>query len=952
MQDVRPGSTVEILEHLHRRLDVHFCQLRDVRRKVGDGTTPVFALEHDLSEADLKLLNSVVRAAVVQGFGAKFRVWWLPFVVYAAESGYGYTGEEYWPTYEASTPFWREHGDRDRLRGWFVKFATDYDGAVPKGAFAAQFPIIAWPITHAVLPRYLQRNLAQLLFEFSNGLTSDLLHNPSELGTRLASRVGTYTERFRVFCENTTLLGQVAAALLSGEEENFPYLTHATLMRLVDGLSREQQSRLWLASARQSANSIRLRGFQTGTKSISSPQRHERVPSTTDPKLLLRVQGGGWSIYAKLPDLSVLRGRLPHLYDELRTSRVRVGGSSGTMLATGRLIYSGQEVQLKSLPDSGTPFLQLEKASATVNQFLADTCTIAGGPHWLFRRNDAGLAVEVLGKTLRPGGSYVLVFRETTAPPNLSWASETVISASGLRAFNLVVPQTLSETDASDIIAAGISVASDVLVRPVGIVASAWDGDGSVEWLTGEPGLIAIQAERTPDTCVVAIEGHRFIMPWPEGELELFLALTDLTIGTHNLTVMLMGKSKEELGKGALVVTIRDPQTAPEGTSSGEGIRLLAAPAWPTLSDLWDGRATVSIDGPPNTQADLSVILSAVDGSVLADIRRTLSLPLSSEAWTNIAKEVRDNRVFQHAYDDAESGELLVSRSGIGFARLTCDRGFQPLRWRTTRRQNGSRTARLLDRTDGRNTLVELFTVDEPTVAVPCPSDSDIEAPPRGGLLRATAAEVQNSIILPTDPSRLLHMGQVRPLVQTSGKLSHEVLRLAKAHLAWSEAELPADVFALHGRDAAREAITREIVSLIAGTHWARLERKLVHVDDVSDYLDDMRDCVGDSDNHKAVAAKIGSNLWNWLTPGALLSGFAQIMEGAIQSSGISCRPAATRFLLTLAGRPGYIANWNAVDRDELLERIMGSPVLLRAARFAVLGTRALQENNEGGTGF
>lgn len=952
MQDVRPGSTVEILEHLHRRLDDHFCQLRDVRRKVGDGTTPVFALEHDLGESDLELLNSVVRAAVAQGFGARFRAWWLPFVVYAAESGYGYTGEEYWPSYEASTPFWRAHGDRDRLRSWFLKFATDYGGAVPKGAFAAQFPIIAWPITHAVLPRYLQRNLAQLLFEFSSGLTSDLLHDPSELGARLASRVGPYTERFRVFCENTTLLGQVATALLSGEEEDSPYLTHSTLVRLVDGLSREQQSKLWLASARQSANNIRSHGFQPGTKNKLSPPRHERVPSTTDPKLLLRVQDGGWSTYAKLPDLSVLRGRLPHLYDELRTSRARVGGGSGMMLARGRLIYSGQEVRLRSLPDPGTPFLQLEGGSATVNQFLADTCTTTSGPHWLFRKNDAGVAVEVLGKVLRPGGSYVLVFRDTIPPPNLPWASETAIAASGLKAFDLVVPQTLSESDASSIIAAGISVASSVLVRPVGIVASAWDGDGSVEWLTGEPGLIAIQAERTPNTCVVAIEGHRFIMPWPEGELELFLALTDLTIGTHNLTVTLMGRSNEELGEGALVVTIRDPQTAPEGTSSGEGIRLLAAPAWPTLSDLWDGRATVAIDGPPNTQADLSVILSAVDGSVLADIRRTLSLPLSSEAWINIAKEVRNNRIFQHAYDDAESGELLVSRSGIGFARLTCDRGFQPLRWRTTRRQNGSRAARLLDRTDGRNTLVEMFTVDEPAFAVACLSDSDIAAPPRGGLLRATAGEVQSSIILPTDPNKLLRMGRVRPLVQTSGRLPREVLRLARAHLAWSEAELPADAFALHERDAAREAITREIVSLIAGTHWARLERKLADIDDVFDYLNDMRDCVGDSGSHKAIAAKIGSNLWNWLTPGALLSGFAQTMEGAIKSSGISGQPAATRFLLTLAGRPGYIANWDAVDRDELLERIMGSPVLLRAARFAVLGTRALQENDEGGTGF
>jgi hypothetical protein len=68
------------------------------------------------------------------------------------------------------------------------KFAADYGGVVPKGAFADNFPIIAWPVTHAVLPVYLQRNLAQLLFEFRTGLTADLLRDPDAFGVRLAFR--------------------------------------------------------------------------------------------------------------------------------------------------------------------------------------------------------------------------------------------------------------------------------------------------------------------------------------------------------------------------------------------------------------------------------------------------------------------------------------------------------------------------------------------------------------------------------------------------------------------------------------------------------------------------------------------------------------------------------------------------------------------------------------------
>ena len=120
-------------------------------------------------------------------------------------------------------------------------------------------PIIAWPITHAVLPVYLQRNLARLLFDFRTGLTAQLLQDPDALGARLASRTGPYTERFRLFCQNTALLGKISVALLSGEDDESPYLLRQTLRRLVDGLSKERDSRQWLEAARRSAAQLRTR---------------------------------------------------------------------------------------------------------------------------------------------------------------------------------------------------------------------------------------------------------------------------------------------------------------------------------------------------------------------------------------------------------------------------------------------------------------------------------------------------------------------------------------------------------------------------------------------------------------------------------------------------------------------------------------------------------------------
>ena len=214
MSEVASSTTDEMLEHLHARLDTHFSGMRD-ERAIPEVAAPVFALEHELSAEDLDLLIATVRTAVSEGLGSRHRRWWLPFVVYAAEAGYDYVGDEYWRSFEQRTPGWRaEH--RALIKSWFTKFAAAYGGAVPTGAFAAAFTIIAWPITHAVLPCTSSDN-------WPNCYSSSAAPSPrnsSITHTRSASdwrdEHASYTDRFRIFCENTTLVGQVAAALLSG----------------------------------------------------------------------------------------------------------------------------------------------------------------------------------------------------------------------------------------------------------------------------------------------------------------------------------------------------------------------------------------------------------------------------------------------------------------------------------------------------------------------------------------------------------------------------------------------------------------------------------------------------------------------------------------------------------------------------------------------------------------
>src|SRR2546428_9575376 len=201
---------MEPLQRLHERLEAHFLEIRAQRDASGRGK-PIFALEHGLAESEIEELRRVVRQSLKER-GLSNR-WWLPWVVYAAEIGYRYTGDEYWQTFEATTPDWLVRGDRYYIRRRFQEFTKLFGGAQPAGPWADHFSIICWPITHSVLPTDLQVQLARLLYDYRRLLTPQLVAKPDELGQKLSAGAWSFSSRVQNFAQNTSLLGLLAAAL-------------------------------------------------------------------------------------------------------------------------------------------------------------------------------------------------------------------------------------------------------------------------------------------------------------------------------------------------------------------------------------------------------------------------------------------------------------------------------------------------------------------------------------------------------------------------------------------------------------------------------------------------------------------------------------------------------------------------------------------------------------------
>jgi hypothetical protein len=128
-------------------------------------------LEHGLTPQELVGLSDAIRAHILTS--SPLREHELPWMVYAAELGYRYSGDEYWQTFEKETPGWIRHAKRDWIRDCFATF-KHRRGAVPSGPWAQHFSIICWPLTHAILPRDLQVQLARLLYDLRFQFTRDL----------------------------------------------------------------------------------------------------------------------------------------------------------------------------------------------------------------------------------------------------------------------------------------------------------------------------------------------------------------------------------------------------------------------------------------------------------------------------------------------------------------------------------------------------------------------------------------------------------------------------------------------------------------------------------------------------------------------------------------------------------------------------------------------------------
>lgn len=941
------------LAHWERRLAGHFRELASRRSGVAGGR-PIFALEHNLQPPEVEALCAAVRAHITQYEPCQEHA--LAWIVYAAEIGYRYSGDEYWQTFEQETPGWTVHGDRYWIRDCYRSFHQHYGGAKPSGAWADHFSIICWPITHAILPCDLQRQLARILYEMRHLFSAELFESPATLGEFIEARSWNATSRFQNLAQETLLLGQIAAALLLQGEETDSLVHPVTLERISNDLDRERRAREWLRSARRAARERpRIHGLVLGQRPSSSiaqlPEARAEIAALgIEPRLILRptdIGGNAWEVSLEIPDLSHLLLRFPRTREILTSARCLVAGAAGRPLARGRCLHGAQRVVLRRWPRPEEVLLQFEQTDPQLDYLLRTECLLRPGSRWLFRIASDGLAYESRSLRVRPGQRYVLV--STGGPVPSTDLSRTIeLQCDGAHGALLDLPSALSPAWEETLRLLGVTQAKTIEVWPAGLSAVLWDGEGHGEWLASERPCLALRVDHQIDGLLVSMDGgaeHPLeLHPITPGE-PVFVELPQLPVGLHRVRVSARTSPEaatEALGELDVVMRIREARPWSPGVSPHGPLIVQMEPPTPSLEQLWEGHVQLTIQGPigRNVKCSVSLFEREGDPAILMKQLPPLRLPVLEDDWSaHFEKHFRKGDA-EDAYDSTRTCELEFAVDELGAFTVRCDREFTPLRWVLRRRGQGYVVRLLNDSGDADSPVVTHVGFETPAVEKPIVLAPEYHAPTSGGMYVARLGQLTAAIIVPPVIRWLDDLGCSPRIDGGTRSVESMVHSLASAQ-QWGRARLPGDFLSAMRRREVLRALGSHATRLLCGDNWARAEEA---ARDVDDGLTRLQDAVSRRPNevaigvilardHADLAAKACRERVERLASIATKYRILPFTATVDQDNARWLSELALRF----ASDPAGVGTWAGESLRAGLSRLMEAPTLARAARFLVL---------------
>jgi hypothetical protein len=908
---------------------------------------PVFALEHPLVPAEVAQLSSDVRKQVASGHGLGRHG--LPWVVYATEIGYGYTGDEYWHSFEQQTPGWELH-HRYSLRNQFRKFQTTYQGVTPSGPWAENFSLIAWPITHAMLPRLLQYQFASLIYQIRFQLAGLRTLDSLSAGRLLASYGDDASTRFQQFLQQEELTGRILLGLLGLSPAGGPEpIYQPTLQRIVTDLNAVSTTRAWLKDVRTVVD--RFKGIGRGSgAAVNRPRADSDSDKNLDasvhcdirPRVFLRHAGEGtWTVALDIPSFAPVAALRPDLRSFLKETRCRVIGAAGAKPA-GWVLSKNSVAILKSWPNPGAPLLTFDRSHPVLDHLLKSDCVLSSGSFWLFRIGPDGIAREILGRTVRPGFEYIVL---SAKPIATAFRRECVVECAGVCASRIALPQQLSAEDIRSLNDAGLQIARSISVWPAGLPCRGWDGEGQSEWLTTEEPCFGIVHDHPVAAYAIQLNGvTQASVAAPAEGVPTFVRLRALPAGKHRLNISaqrhgsIADIARSAPPQGFVDLLIREPEPWIPGIPAHTGLVVRIEPHDADLDEFWENKLYLTVTGPESHTVDCSVAVERSDGEeVFSGVAASrMPLPVTPEGWQKrFAAFLKENEETANwRYPEAVAGRLCIKAGELGEYNIRFHRDIQPVRW-LTRRESGRIRVRLLDDTglEG-EAACEIFGMRNPLSAstsshAEAVAGISLEAP--GALVVARHGQHQDALLVSDGLARdgLQGLG-VRPDASdiASGRVP---LAIAIRTLGlWLDARLAGPLAEIRRRQVTTKLIDA-IYAKMCGSQWLEAEQTFLGNPAIPSSADALQHKVHPLGGFAAVIRKDHVRILD-----ELARSIAWYTELAQRYT--VCKDAELcEFSVRLAVLPQSLPKRYEGALDKLAKRAAEGPAVIRGARFAAM---------------
>ena len=939
-------STVDSpLTQIQQRLEGHFGALARTR---SSSSFPIFALEHDLSEKEREQIGPMLGSRPNVRPSSRH---WLLWVVHATEVGYSYAGDEYWNSFEKQTPGWEYHA-RPRIKTWFRKFQNAYGGVIPSGPWAEHFSIIAWPITHAILPLYLQHQFARLLYDLRFRLASLTMLDAGAIGRLLAIHASHAPKRFKVFLEQEELTGQIVLALLGGASDESKLVHPPTLKRIVADLDKIRNAREWLKET-QRVVSDRFKGIGRGVGPSAPRPERPSEPAFLDtsnlsirPSLFLRYAGPGkWSAFLQVRSFRPAAALSSEIRSFLNRTRCRLNGAQD-FKPTGWLLSGARKGALRFWPDPASPLIGFEHSDPTMDHLLESECRLHRGPIWLFRIGTDGIAHHIAGRIVRPGIGYIVVTTALT-PSHLEGATQCSLNCEGVNAYRLTMPAYVSADMTDRLSKLGLQVARTIHVWPAGLPGRGWDGEGSSEWLTTESPCLGIAPDHPVDSLAFHLDDEPETLIYTEGDDSLlFVRLPPLPAGIHMLTVKahrslgMEGVASTHPAEGFVRLAVRDPEPWTPGVTSHPGLIVRVDPDHADLDTFWRNNLRLSVNGPEGFTATFEVTLQSADGrKILSDPVGVLSLPIVPEVWRRKFDNFLNNETRAWRYLEAATGTLTIRADTLGVCTLRFEHEPVPVRW-ISHSQRGNVVVRLVDDTGQEETELEmsLYRIERPfeptSLSLEAARSGSVVEPP-GGLFVATQGRHRDiSLVSAGLKQQGLQGLGVEPNFPGLTKSAIGLRAYFDLLRFWRDARLFGFLAPIRHRTVLDGAVNA-LRAVLCGENWAREERRF-------------HEQRGSQASLESLAALVdrrtgfGTILLNRSKAGANSDHAAWFVDMASRRNVCSDRNLS-EFALHLANEP--LVAGDHPDLELLLAKLIDNPAIFRAARLLTLQTNSLSED-------